>query len=454
MTVLQKSLLGAALLLVAAVVVTTVMRSAPSGTSATLADGSQVTLRQVSYGTEHVFVPGSLWRRAVAGVSTNLAARFGITVLRDVSAQANLIVRMEWHGRTNRAPSFQWLRVLDSNGLASYPVTAFRSMNGSNFSMLTSFRLESFPRRERELRLELSAPHPTLPNTRQHVADFRMPNPAYAAVAPTRVPAPPETVEVDGETFTLLGLRTGLSATGSLAQSHANDQWTELVFRIGTNEPARLTTNLTPVGPWSISHVELRDDWGNVIEKSGPLGRIIPMGQQWMARKDDGVVLVPGSIWPDQLWHVRAEFQRNSDYVDDSQRWTASFVLPAVGEKSSLAETAQVGGGTVELRSVELTAPYVATLIVRFTAPDLSYGLRALRVTDQRGSNVVSRQRSQGNVGGTNRPAPVRDFRFELRPVPQSRELRVSFAVTHDAVVKVSGRATILRTNVAHWARP
>jgi hypothetical protein len=66
-----------------------------------------------------------------------------------------------------------------------------------------------------------------------------------------------------------------------------------------------------------------------------------------------------------------------------------------------------------------------------------------LNVLDQRESNVIHRYR--GVDEGTQR--------FELRAGPEATALKVTFAVIHPVVVEVTGQATLLRTNVARWAK-
>jgi len=234
------TLAGAILL---AVLVCLLLRGASETRTVRLPDGSRVSVRQVSFGKTHRFVDGPPWQQMLAGLPTNITAALGIRPKIRSTVEDTLVVWFQWELGTNTYPWPQWLRLIDSNGLASGAVFVSSSITGSNKATV-SFDLTSFPRNERTLLLELRAPE----NGRdlsmwRHLANFRIRNPSFRRQPPRPMTAWPTSTFADGEQFTLLAINTGLSATGALAGHTQSNQWTELLFRIGTNEPAQRTTD-------------------------------------------------------------------------------------------------------------------------------------------------------------------------------------------------------------------
>jgi hypothetical protein len=405
---------------------------------ATLADGRQVMVRRVSFGKEHRLVDGALWKRALASVSTNVVSLLGVQTRTRSSREEFLMVWIEWGVATNRPPGPQWLRVIDSHGLASYSEMACSSLNRSNGSVLMGFHLRSFPRREQFLRLELNAYR--TPNAFEKVAEFIVRNPSYRADVPVQA-RPRSVAEVHGERFELVALNTGLHATGTVAHMSLTNQWTELVFRIGSNEPARLSTNLLLRGDWSIKSVELRDAFGNVVHERSPQGRIIPLGQQYMMRLDDGIALVRGAVWLETPWMVKAEFQRvATDNLDAAHRWSAQIPVPVESESLELKERGEIEGSAIELVRVERGKDSRIALTMRLrTARAHEWNVIAVR--DDRGSNVVRRF-----------SGPKKE-RLELRVAPEAKQLHIDFGLTHPVTVEWVAPASLLRTNVARWAK-
>jgi hypothetical protein len=327
------------------------------GTSVSLKDGTSLTVRQVSFGKVHRFSGGSLWRRLAAAAPTNITAALGIRVRTDITPTDTLVVWLQWPESTNKPPVPQWIRVVDSNGLASAMAASKAMLQHANNAVAVAFHLANFPRRDRTLLLQLYGADTAKPNGIKHLADFRLRNPAWVKALPKDEASYGAIARVHGEAFSLLELNTGLEATGWLAEMNVSNHWTEFVFLIGTNQPAHLTTNLLPGGDWAIKGIQLRDAFGNFVQERSPKGRMIAMGDQILTRADDGIVVVPGAIWPDQVWHIRAEFERTlTQSLDAAHRWATAVRVPAEGQKVLLAQTGVIEDCTIELRSIAVVS--------------------------------------------------------------------------------------------------
>lgn len=411
-----------------------------------------MVVRQVSYGKVHYFNDGPLWKRLTQRLPTKVASALGIKLRPTVTPRDTLVIWIETTGPAPMLSLNQWLRIVDTNGLATPLVYISNQQLGSN-RVVHSFQFTTFPRRQPELLFEL---HRGTGASGDHLADFRIKNPAWLEGSEGAQSRLPSVAEVHGERFELIGFNTGLSATGTLARTHFG-QWTELIFRIGTNEPATLSTNLNPSGPWSIRSVTLHDSDGtSYTRERSPQGRVIPMGDQFMSRFDDGIALVRGAVWPDQLWTIRAYFQRRlTPTLGTNWQWTVSIPLPAKGETVILEQTAEVLGRRIELVSLAPHPPDAPDryanfqgamrLRVNFKGANTADELRVARMTDQDGETIS---------GGRMLVLGKNGRHFELQPNPQSKRVTITFAVLPRIHVEFQARPTILRTNVARWAAP
>ncbi|MDB6030208.1 MAG: hypothetical protein JWM16_546 [Verrucomicrobiales bacterium] len=432
----------------------------PSGETLTvrLKDGTKLRLAHMSYGKEHRYAPGPAWQRLLTKAPTRISRIFGVNSRPAWYPEDTLVVWLERDDPSGRQLFPQSLRVLDANGLASPYIYIDRQVSLSNHTTWSSFLLTSFPRRQPFLDFEWISCSPTNLMVREEAAFFRVKNPWLTPKAASILPPWPASAEFDGEQFTLLGINTGLEATGTLAYRSLSNQWTEFRFRIGTNEPAQLTTNRLVEGKWALKSLELRDAFGNFIREREPLGRIFPMGDHDMSRSDDGIGLIPGAAWPDQRWNVRAEFQTSFAVSDPLHTWTTTIPVPAPGETLPLRQTGQIEVFTIKLQSIGrdpakagLVPPTIFRMDSHENAQVLpkpliagSYTALLVHAEDLRGTNVLYHYRGGDDKAST---------RYELQVAPESKELKITFAVQHSIIVELSGQPTIFRTNVIHWER-
>ena len=119
-----------------------------------LSDGSRVRVCQVSFGKKHPLPDNSIWQRIVAAMPTNITAPLGIRPRTRRTLADTLLVWFQWELGTNYVPYPQWLRVIDSNGLASASTYVGHTLQRSNTAFL-QFEIMSFPRDQASLLLEL-----------------------------------------------------------------------------------------------------------------------------------------------------------------------------------------------------------------------------------------------------------------------------------------------------------
>ena len=208
-----------------------------------------------------------------------------------------------------------------------------------------------------------------------------------------------------------------------------------------------------------IERIELGDAFGNSVPNADHYGRIIPIGDRYMTRADDGVALIAGAIWPDETWNVRAVFNRwGAESFDPAHCWTASIKLPGAGEKVSLNLTGRVQECEIGLHSIEAPkadpSPSESTASVRIGSSATTISLtfvgkekgsrwEVLSLKDQHGFKLLS-----GFDGAIHSPPRM----IKLYPRQDSGEVKIIFGVSNPVTVELSGRPTILRENVARWA--
>ncbi|HUR45785.1 MAG TPA: hypothetical protein VMZ27_07935 [Candidatus Saccharimonadales bacterium] len=430
-----------------------------------LADGSEVRVLQITYGREHRFLPGPPWQRLLKWLPTKLATRLGVPVLSDTTPVDTLVVWLEWRNQPKSIASNQKLRVVDTNGLYALDVHSSQSITKSN-STFTSFQIPNFPRHQSSLQFQwfVAATAPTMPLAPrstsgwggyvstapkqfadQPAAQFRVRNPSIMRNSLPGIARFPNVAQADGERFELLAIHSGLIATGVLSGNFVSNQCTEILFRIGTNNPGSPSPSLG-TGDWSIRTVELFDLFGNQLGSQPAKWRIYATGaDDYRMRSDDGIARIPSSLWAEQDWNVRATFARlQTDSLPASHRWTTSIAVPAIGTRTQLSITGHVYGCNLKLESMDNVSWVLGrgfqnvgpVLSLNFVAPQRDWRLVVLAAKDQNGSNIVCRPLGE-----------AQPRRFQFCTTGDSRSLKLTFGVLPLVTVELCGKASIVRSN-------
>jgi hypothetical protein len=417
-----------------------------------LEDGASVALRRAGFGKSDQFAPGPWWHGTLARFAPGrLLARWRIPVFASNATNDVLWVWLEFDGvRPPRNP-LHLVTVADGHGLESSRIQPWRSMFDTNGHGCAGYRIDNLPRRSRSLTIAVYEGRAT---NWVLAAAFRIDNPV-APGAPSFTAVPLPQTRRDGDTdFTLLAVQTGLEATGHVSMYGAT--WSELVFRIGTNEPGFAGTNAAPFGPWTnralwtIRSVECGTAAGDFIQARSPQGRVAWQdARQMVSRLNDGVALVNGALWPEEAWRLRVEFRRDfSGALPEHALWTVRVPVPRAGEEITLTNSAVVEGATIRLIAITNTQSVTSSpplLPLRLTAetraPSAAFELRFARAVDGQGSNVIRLAGSPGR--------PPHEFRLAV--LPSAKEMEVTLAVLRSCTVEFTARPSRLRTNVAHW---
>src|SRR6185503_14577145 len=229
-----------------------------------LADGRDVRVTAVTYGTNHVFIEGPLWVRAFRRqMSAAKAARFGLRVHQRSSAAPTCMVWTSWRITaamvTNRTTPFA--SIANAQGIESQPIgpTVLSWILGRGGSTaLMGWQWENFPRGHRKIQVRFY-------DLMTKDGGYRAPTLAgeVAVHIPAGrsggqpVPAPPPPVRVsDGNTeFSLISLRCVERMDSPTEPSRPVAPLTTAMFSV--------VENAWPSTAWTLISLEGLGDAGN-----------------------------------------------------------------------------------------------------------------------------------------------------------------------------------------------
>src|SRR5262245_13259064 len=215
-----------------------------------LADGRELQVRAVTYGTNHVFIDGPLWvRLARRHLPTTQATRLGLRLYQRASPVPSCMIWTQWRG-TNKPARFA--SVMNRQGLESEPIdcVVLAPIAGQP-DTIVAWQWENFPRRQPRMMLRLydrDAAYRPLLAGQMPVRNPASPSPRADA------PLPPVRVIDDGIEFSLLSLRLPEPPS-------PRPPWTFVV------RPATAVFSVVEQGQpsalWTLRSLEARGDSGN-----------------------------------------------------------------------------------------------------------------------------------------------------------------------------------------------
>jgi len=395
-----------------------------------LPDGTEVVLREVTYGTTHRYLVGNIFQRtAWAVLPDKFKGRLRITQLgipqdADIRGMQTLAAWVEHPGQIS-------LRVCDDAGHEQLPHRANASSQTfpSSRQRISGHVFSSFPRRSRFLTLRVYSYEGMTPRLR---GEFRVRNPAYGKYPVWTAEELPIKRETNDLSFTVTRFETGVSGTnefGSIAPL-----WTEIEYEYGPEDFVS--------GPWTPVVVTMSDATGNRIRRYRPTQQYVvgvrgPSKNRTIDLRRRGVVSVPAMLWLDEAaWQIHIELERTMrSGFRSNEIWEVNDVsVPRIGETNFVRQSIQRHGTNIVfewLASYDAgNRPYVNPILkVQLNSPTRS----SLRVFLQQVTNQLGQ------------PVPSSDF--YLHPLsPESQRLNFRFAV-HAAVTLDFMAKPLLATN-------
>jgi hypothetical protein len=333
---LKRSLLALVVLLLLAALVALLQPSSGSiGHKVTFSDGTTMTLKAVTYGTQHRYFGGGWQQRLLSLLPRKLAAKLAaqqgvLTMDRPTMGRPSVTFWFErvGTGPTTGAPQ---LVLFDANGFGvcgSHPV--MRVGAGANWIEGRAF--ESWPRRERTFTLRVYEQGTRDPDANP-IGEFTVRNPTPGNYPVWTAPEPPVTAREGDLSITLFDLTAGVDLRSNERKPAPNP--TVSMTRAGF----RVERNGRPTKEWGIASVEASDATGNVIADIWGKGPGL----------DSEFVRLKHHLWPaEQAWKLRVGLSQRSDFVA-SELWTLRGVpLSGVVPTNTVATQTNLQGALLQ----------------------------------------------------------------------------------------------------------
>jgi hypothetical protein len=278
-------------------------------------DGTTLTLKGVTCGTEHYYPGGGLWQQLLQRLPAKLAARF--LSRRDALTTSRPSVAF-WLARGGNTQTTGDLVLCDSSG---FGVCGGYSMMrlGPPGAQVEGWAFEYWPRRDPTFTLQVYERGREYGQAKL-IGQFTIRNPQFRKYPVWTAPPPPITVQVEDLSITLLDLVAGVGP-GSYNHQPASNPTLSLTradFRV--ERAGRVTQD------WELVNVESSDATGNWIE------RYRGTGSEGEVKEAE---LQPHP-WPaESAWKLRAGFSQRSGFLL-SELWTLRG-LP-LGDSSEIGD--------------------------------------------------------------------------------------------------------------------
>jgi hypothetical protein len=322
-------------------------------TSLKFPDGRVVTVRAVTWGTNHVYVEGSLLSRLVWVFRSPAAAyRLGYFRFERSTPLPTCLVWTSWSlpPGTDLAQKAYFVSVADVNGMETEPAGAYLVQGSQGRRTVVAWPLENFPRSQGRIKLRFHVRdanyHPECVGE-LFMSRPRIPRPAEHAARPAL------TVVQDGIEFSLLSVARVPPSREASMRSFFVAPWNRVEFSVRENGRPALSPSKGPAlspsnGPWTLHELRATGVSGNRALQWGSLV-VRPSGDRitgWFA----------GALWPEEAgWTFDAEFERIADFAPGEL-----FLLPPVfvpGGKLPVQTNLEVEAHDLLVKSIKITGP-------------------------------------------------------------------------------------------------
>ena len=269
------------------------------GHTVAFSDGTTMTLKAVTCGTEHRYLGGGPWQKIVSMLPRKLALLFGDRRSTLTTSRASIAFWFERKGGGPRSGDPQ-LVLCDENGYG---------ISGGHWlmrpGMMEGWAFESWPRRGRMFTLHIYERASRYPEAKL-IGEFAIRNPKPQKY-PVWTPAPlPVTARVDDLSVTLVDLMSGVGRGSNKWKPAPNPTVSQ------TRAGFSVERNGQPTREWEIVQAETSDATGNFV------------GQLWGTSRDKDLeyAQLQPHPWPaEAAWKLRVGFSQRVNFAPD-ELWT------------------------------------------------------------------------------------------------------------------------------------
>ena len=393
------------------------------GHTVTFSDGSTMTLKAVTYGTQHRYFGGGWEQRLLSLLPQNLASRLA-------SQKGTLMIGRPsiafWFERVGTGPTTRdpQLILFDASGFGISGSPSMMRKGGAG-KWIEGWAFESWPRRERTFTLRVYEQGKQYPDATS-IGEFTIRNPTPGKYPVWTAPEPPLTAREGELAVALFDLTAGVGRGANKWKPAPNPTVSQ------TRAGFRIEQNGQPTTEWAIASVEATDATSNVI--FGIWGH--------SQERDAEYVELQPHLWPAEgAWKMRVGLSRRSDFVA-SELWTLRGVplsgatLPSlVATRTNLQGAALQYVGRMRWSGVNDAQQFK----FRTTLGRPDYRLTLVRALDDNGREAeeVGSFESTGEWG------------FALRAQTNATSLDLTVALHQTRYVEFLVRPRIISTNEA-----
>lgn len=391
----------------------------------TLSNGSVLTFREATFGTNHIVSTATGWQRFVPRMFARWLGRTG-----GVASQTTPFPALMLWFHTSLPPGGGGMNydysLLHPDGTET-TFASTRYFGGGGALGRFEGRASAYPQREKLLRVRVYdrsvASNPVL------LGELQFKNPRVSRASKNNSPALPQ-IAREGDFEVALETLHALPWRGSTPVEHPFDQWTRAIFLVrDRGEPS---TN------WTVQRMEATDSTENVLVSQSWSGNtwINDSGEE-RERFDCQPVL-----WPSEDYKLRFEFSRKAEAsFTTNETWTIRGVAVPTNGGFTLVNTQQtVGNFKVTFHGVSTKAgnpPWDPTMksdhSLQFSVNPSPEGHRftLLRVTDE----------NDGTIRASSSGYSSTDWGFGIEP-KGARTLNITVALHRSRFVEFKARPT------------
>ncbi|MBI4663954.1 MAG: hypothetical protein HY735_34585 [Verrucomicrobia bacterium] len=335
-------------------------------------DGTTMTLRQVTFGTEHYYHGQDLWKRLLALLPRKLAGKLGLRRSQMIVGRPSLVF---WFDRRGNGPpnGDPQLVLCDARG---FGVSGGHSMMriGPPGNCVEGWNYDYWPRRERTFTLRIYERGLQYPDARL-IGEFTVRNPTPDNYPEWHAAPLPQTASEGDLSVTLFDLTAGVG--------RGSNKW---------NPAPNPTVSQTRAGFHVERNGQTTREWGIVsVEASDATGNMITDLWSTSSEPDAEFAELQPHPWPaESAWKLRVGFSQRSSFVT-SELWTLRGVsLSGPDATDSALRQTNLEGATLQYtgqaRRSGLGGDHHFNFRVTPSRPD--YRMTLVKAVDDRGQEA------------------------------------------------------------------
>lgn len=299
------------------------------------ADGRQLTIRQVTFGTHHKFVYGSVWAKLLGpALPASWTAKGRLRTFEHKTQDPVLVIWGDWLLEPKASQPAPMSICSDANSTNSEFVTAgtgWTSVTGKG-RVITTWTITNFPRRARSLKFQVcdwDASYQLKP-----VATYNLPNPARKRYTKWPAERYPMLRETNGITFRMDNFRKGRFISQPwMSIFPGSNLSTGYVALFEVKQPAGA------LAKWKVEHLTITDATGNRVDSR--LQPSIPVG-------DYIVFGLNTTLWSsEKTWNFRTEFTRTSGFRSNELCTIKGIPVVTSDGPTQMVTSAQANGVSI-----------------------------------------------------------------------------------------------------------